>query len=74
MNPANRSEQAVSGVRNRTAHELLEPVSCGPVGSLNPLESGAIERWENEGGEIPESQIVQTLSARAWTSSRFIFA
>ena len=49
-------EKAVVSARSGSKQEHEEPLLCRPVGDVRTMERRAIERWENEGGEIPKEQ------------------
>ena len=38
---------------NASSHEMIDPISTARIGDTRPMKQRAIERWENEGGEIP---------------------
>jgi hypothetical protein len=39
------------------SNKLLDPVTSGSTSDAQIMERRAIERWENEGGEIPNTNI-----------------
>lgn len=48
-------DQPAIALWNSTAHELFAPGANRSDGATRPLKQQAIERWENEGGEIRPS-------------------
>jgi hypothetical protein len=48
---------------NTASHEGLDVVWHPRIGDTRTMEQRAIERWENEGGEIPNEQ---------WKRTRFV--
>jgi len=49
-------EQLVASVRNGAQQKIEVPLFGRPLGDVRTMERRAIERWENEGGEIPKEQ------------------
>jgi hypothetical protein len=52
-------QEPAFGPWNIVAREKLEPVLYRPTGDARSMERRAIERWENEGGEIPKMRPIQ---------------
>jgi probable phosphoglycerate mutase len=48
-------EVPIIAVWNAASHELLDSGTSQPVSDKQTLKQQAIERWENEGGEIPNT-------------------
>jgi probable phosphoglycerate mutase len=48
-----RTDQPAIALWNSTAHEFYDPASGPNDGERSALKRRAIDRWENEGGEIP---------------------
>ena len=56
----NHPEVSVIAMLNAASHEICDPVPRRRDGNALALKRRAIERWENEGGEIPNLQPIQT--------------
>jgi hypothetical protein len=52
----NHPKAPVVALGKAGAHEMLDPVSFRSIGDAKTMEQRAIDRWENEGGEIPNVQ------------------
>jgi hypothetical protein len=46
--------KSVVSARSGSKQEPDEPLFDRPAGEVRTMERRAIERWENEGGEIPD--------------------
>ena len=53
-------EVPVIALANIAVHEWLDVVWHPRIGDTRTMERRAIERWENEGGEIPNEQRKRT--------------
>jgi len=51
----NRADSPAIALWNSSAHEAFDLASNRRVDDTSPIIEQAIERWENEGGEIPQS-------------------
>jgi len=51
-----RTDQPAIALWNSTAHDTIDPASGPSANDAGPTKQQAFERWENEGGEIPEVQ------------------
>ena len=73
---AHHREVPVIALANTASHEALDVVWRLRIGDTRTMEQRAIERWENEGGEIPNEQrkrarLVKGKSARSSTFHQF---
>ncbi|TWU30495.1 hypothetical protein Pla144_12820 [Bythopirellula polymerisocia] len=51
------SEQPAIALWNSVAYEALEGETNQRVGDTRPMKQRAIERWENEGGEVRQGRL-----------------
>jgi probable phosphoglycerate mutase len=63
------SEVPVIALWNAFSREMPDPVSHQPMGDTRSMKQRAIERWENEGGEIPSEQQVNHSSPQNHSTS-----
>jgi probable phosphoglycerate mutase len=52
----NRADQPVIALWNAASDDLLVPAPAARIGDTGTLKQRAIQRWENEGGEIPNER------------------
>jgi broad specificity phosphatase PhoE len=51
-----RTDQPVISLWNAASHDMVDPMPSPPEGDPTTVKQRAIERWENEGGEIPNAR------------------
>jgi len=65
-----RTDQPAIALWNSTAHEAFDPTPESGDGERRALKQRALERWENEGGEIPHVPTLQPGAMREATVLR----
>ena len=65
-----RTDQPAIALWNSAAHEAFEVEPNQRAGDTRPMKQRAIERWENEGGEIPERTAEPHNGRRRWGAWR----